>query len=133
MSEREAHVTETINKMNSLFQLLVPTFLSPSQASSPFKLPAIPNKEFIQKTGLGSQSYSLTVSVPTAPEVPLETEENEVLYGELRECVKLLLDHLQPMVLKWLSCFTRTEGGAVGFFFPLNSDFFLFVCKVCVY
>ncbi|KAJ3235707.1 hypothetical protein HDU78_005054 [Chytriomyces hyalinus] len=105
MAEKIPAIVENMDKMNSLFQLLVMDFEQefPLDASkSDAQEAAITHKGMAKTYGLGSTSYTLEITIPDNPAslADPETEENKILYDSLRESQKLL-DRYLALIPNW--------------------------------
>ncbi|KAH9248109.1 hypothetical protein BASA81_014272 [Batrachochytrium salamandrivorans] len=76
--------------------------------SSQTKSPPETYKQSIQSYGLGSNSYSLQVTVPRVG-FAVESFENKALFDTLRECSSLLRNKHLPQISLWIDIVTKAE------------------------
>ncbi|KAJ3014901.1 UNVERIFIED_CONTAM: hypothetical protein HDU68_000086 [Siphonaria sp. JEL0065] len=114
--EKMDEIQENINKLKELFGILVNGFESiafggsASSASSTNNTQKMTHKGMVSAYGLGTTSYTLEIEIPSNPAdlADPETDENKILYDELRECSKLQ-GRLVEMVQRWIRVVSLEE------------------------
>ncbi|KAI8335183.1 hypothetical protein BC941DRAFT_431491 [Chlamydoabsidia padenii] len=115
-------VLESIKSMESCFEILIPKNIPTvsSSSSSPLDFNALMQaepsdkgdnyKEAIVSHGLGSNRYSITIdmSEPVVDQVH-ESEENQVVYEQLREAYKVLETKQIKKVNDWINALVKME------------------------
>ena len=77
-------IQENINKMNEIFQILIPTFHLDEPMTKKYQDDTL--NSTIQHQGLGSSLYRLEISLDI--QTPVENSENRILFDQLREGYK---------------------------------------------